>query len=111
MCKVAGPGVMVGTLFSFTASGDPTVYQVPAGPAPEGYCVVGKSYPVGTPVLVTELPQTGYKVSNITVAPADRGGMQTSNSTIAIIDSGTTEVTFTNIPSGGAACVGACGVR
>ena len=111
ICKVAGPGVQLGTLFSFTASGDPTVYQVPAGPAPGGYCEVAKSYPVGTPVLVTELAQRGYVVSNITVAPPDRGGMQTSNSVIAIIDSGTTEVTFTNRTSGGLACVGACGVH
>jgi hypothetical protein len=104
ICKVAGRGVMVGTLFSFTASGDSTVYQVPAGPAPYGYCVVGKSYPVGTPVLVTERPHSGTVVSSITVAPPDRGGTQTPNSVIAIIDSGTTEVTFTNTASGVVGC-------
>ena len=104
ICKVAGRGVMVGTLFSFTASGDPTVYQVPAGPAPGGYCVVGKSYPVGTPVLVTELPHSGTVVSSITVAPPDRGGTQTPNSVIVIIDSGTTEATFTNTASGVVGC-------
>ena len=112
ICKVAGQGVQVGTLFSFTASGDPTVYQVPAGPAPYGYCVVGKSYPVGTPVTVTETGPPGYVVSNITVAPPDRGGHQTSNSVVAIIDSGTTEVTFTNTASGGGGCgVVICGVH
>jgi hypothetical protein len=60
--------------------------------------VVGKSYQVGTPVLVQENLQrfSLYQVSNITVAPADRGGTQAGNSVIAIIDSGTTEVTFTN---------------
>ncbi len=104
ICKVAGQGVMIGTLFYFTASGDPTVYPVPAGPAPAGYCVVGKSYPVGTPVLVTERPKIGTVVSSITVAPPDRGGTQTSNSVIAIIDSGTTEVTFTNTANGGLGC-------
>jgi hypothetical protein len=106
ICKVAGPGVQVGTLFTFTAQGFglPMRYQVPAGPAPGGYCVVGASYQVGTPVLVTETGPPGYVVSNITVAPPDRGGHQTSNSVVAIIDSGTTEVTFTNTASGGVGC-------
>jgi hypothetical protein len=79
---------------------DSYIYHVPAGPAPNGYCVVGKSYDVGTQVLVTELPKPGTKVSQITVAPADRGGKQTHRSVKAIIDSGTTEVTFTNTKVG-----------
>jgi hypothetical protein len=96
ICKVAGPGIMVGQNFDFTLNDDPTRYHVPAGPAPGGYCVVAKSFPVGTPVLVTEILQPRTLVTGITVAPPDRGGTQTNNSVIAIIDSGTTEVTFTN---------------
>ncbi len=106
ICKVAGTSDLIGQSFSFTAtaSGTSTTYSVPAGPAPGGYCVVATSYPVGTPVLVKENAPTysSYEVSGIAVAPADRGGTQTSASVIAIIDSGTTEVTFTNntLPAG-----------
>ena len=106
ICKVAGTPDLMGEYFSFTAtaSGSSTTYSVPAGPAPGGYCVVATSYPVGTPVLVKENAPyfSPFEVSGITVAPADRGGTQTPASVIAIIDSGTTEVTFTNttVPAG-----------
>jgi hypothetical protein len=101
ICKVAGQGVPVGTNFTITAKGfgPPTSYTVQAGPPPNGYCVVAASYPVGTEVLVTE-PESlnpGYQVSDIEVAPPDRrGGYQTQASVKVKIDSGTTEVTFTN---------------
>ena len=106
ICKVAGTPDLMGKYFSFTAtaSGSSTTYSVPAGPAPGGYCVVATSYPVGTPVLVKENAPyfSPFEVSGITVAPADRGGTQTPASVIAIIDNGTTEVTFTNttVPAG-----------
>jgi hypothetical protein len=53
VCKVAGPGVTVGTPFTFTASDStgssilPQIPPVPAGPAPGGTCVLGPSLPVG----------------------------------------------------------------
>ncbi|HEY5176043.1 MAG TPA: hypothetical protein VII95_10830 [Terriglobales bacterium] len=108
ICKVAGSGVTVGTYFTFTVTtgiGFPQTYVVPAGPAPGGYCVVAGSYPVGTRLLVRETVPPGVFVSNIAVAPPDRGGTQTSNSVIVAINSGTTEATFTDTSS--RACSGA----
>ncbi len=101
ICKVAGQGVQIGQYFNFSVTGPNGTknYSVPAGPAPNGYCEVGDSYDVGTSVLVQESVPTGIRVSNISVAPPDRGGKQTANSVIAIIDSGTTEVTFTDAAS------------
>jgi hypothetical protein len=110
ICKVAGNGVKVNTPFTFEVDAGvlypPTFYTVPAGPPPSGYCVVAGSYPVGTFVSVTEpYLSSGTTATNIMVAPADRGGMQQLGGchgffscpyTIAVIDSGTTEVTFTN---------------
>lgn len=98
ICKVAGSDDLLNQPFTFTAKGfgAPKSYTVPAGPPPGGYCVVADSYPTGTPVLVAEQDQRGATVTGISVAPPDRGGTQTANSVIAIIDSGTTEVTFTN---------------
>jgi len=100
ICKVAGYGVPIGQPFTFTVKGpsSSTTYTVPAGPAPGGYCVVAGSYQVSTPLLVQESFSFPYAVASIAVAPADRGGTQTSNSAIVMIDAGTTEVTFTNVP-------------
>jgi hypothetical protein len=100
ICKVAGSNDLVGDTFTFTAKGfgAPIRYTVPAGPPPGGYCVVAGSYQAGTPVLVTEpAGQNNSMVSNIAVAPPDRQGAKTGNSVIAVVDSGTTEVTFTDV--------------
>jgi hypothetical protein len=110
ICKVAGDQDLQGTNFVFEVFSGylalPIYYNVLAGPPPGGYCAVAGSYPVGTQVFVSEpfLP-IGVMASNISVAPADRGGRQVlggggsffAPSVIAVIDSGTTEVTFTNV--------------
>lgn len=97
ICKVAGPGVPVGTPFSFTAGG--SSFTVPAGPAPGGLCVIGPSFAVGTVVTVRETIPAGHGVVSITVAPPGRlvgapdlvgGGVRVT------IGSGVTEVTYTN---------------
>ncbi len=111
ICKVAGQGVPLNKMFKFEVDWgffQQAVYYVPAGPPPGGYCEIAGSYPVGTVVDVSEPAlDAGTGASNITVAPADRGGFQRLGGCSggffsvcpfqqAIIDSGTTEVTFTN---------------
>ena len=116
ICKVAGPGVDIGTPFTFTATNllsnnlaqrtlkNGMQYTVPAGPPPEGYCVFAGAYPVGSPIQVQESVPPGYTVSDIAVVPPDRAGTQTDNSVVVAIDHGTTEATFTNAKS----LVGSC---
>ena len=103
VCKIAGPGVPVGTPFTFQirSSGFPLRVTIPAGPADQGgYCQIIGTYQVNTPVLVTELLgiDSPYQVSNITVQPADRGSHYTQTSVIVTIGDGVTEASFTNIP-------------
>jgi uncharacterized repeat protein (TIGR01451 family) len=105
ICKVAGPGIAVGTPFNFTVSTNTShaVLSVPAGPAPGGTCMIGPSYPVGTQVGVTETPiPAGDTVSSITVAPLGQV-VHTSlaaGSVSVIIGSGVTEVTYTDQRTG-----------
>ncbi|MCU1265016.1 MAG: conserved repeat domain [Acidobacteria bacterium] len=97
VCKVAGPGVALGTPVTFTAGS--STFTIPAGPAPGGTCVVGPSLPVGSTVTVAETIPAGDTVSSITVAlPGQLVG--TSNlaggSVSVVIGIGVTEVTFTD---------------
>jgi hypothetical protein len=97
ICKVAGPGVAVGTDVSFTAGTLPVV--VPAGPPPGGTCVVVGWFPVATNVAVTESIPEGTEVSAITVAPAGRmvGSPNLAGGSVVVrIGSGVVEATFTN---------------
>jgi len=105
ICKIAGPGIKVGTTFNFTAtSGTPAIsqsYTVPAGPPSEGgYCVIDSTtFPLGTKVTVAEvfnpllLP---YTVTSV-VSPAGTTG---TNPIVATLGAGFTEVTFTNSSAG-----------
>jgi hypothetical protein len=98
VCKIAGPGVTVGTLFDFTATGL-APFQVPAGPAPGGSCEIVGTIPINSQVTVTEthIPP-GIYVSNITVTC--NGCTYTINlpqsSVVTTIGSGFTEVDFTD---------------
>ena len=97
ICKVAGPGVTVGTGVTFTAGTLSTV--VPAGPPPGGTCVVVGWFPVATSVAVTESIPEGTEVSAITVAPAGRmvGSPNLAGGSVVVrIGSGVVEATFTN---------------
>jgi hypothetical protein len=98
VCKVAGPGIAAGTSFSFTANGNP--FQVAAGPAPGGTCVVvGPGFPVGTTVNVAEILPTNVAVSNIAVSPQANSvsANPTAGTASVKIGSGVTEVTYTDI--------------
>jgi uncharacterized repeat protein (TIGR01451 family) len=98
VCKVAGPGVAVGTIFSFTAG--MSQLEVPAGPGPGGYCVMAlRTFPLNSLILVQELGQTGYITTGIAVAPDSRrvGTPNLSAGSVRIlIGTGVTEVTYTN---------------
>jgi hypothetical protein len=101
VCKVAGPGIPVGTPFTFTAGS--STFSVPAGPAPGGTCVMGPSFAIGSTVTVAEKLQAGLTVSSIAVAPANRMLTKPNlagGSVNATIGSGVTEVTFTNKKTG-----------
>lgn len=104
VCKVAGPGITVGSLFSFTANGNQ--FQVPAGPGPGGTCVVvNPSFPAGTTVTIVETPLAGIAVSNITVAVAPPGivvSPSNANGTVVVTTGpGVTEVTYTDYKTTG----------
>jgi hypothetical protein len=67
VCKVAGSGVQEGRMFAFRVNG--TTYNVPAGPADRGFCVLAGQYPLDTHVTVEEVIPAGYYVSRIEVKP------------------------------------------
>jgi Big-like domain-containing protein len=101
VCKVAGPGVAVGTPFTFTAGS--STFTVPAGPPPGGTCVVGPSFPVGSVVTVAETIPLGDTVSSITVAPPGQlNGVPnlTAGTVNLTIAAGVTEVTYTDKRTG-----------
>jgi hypothetical protein len=101
VCKVAGPGIAIGTPFTFTAGSG--TFTVPAGPAPGGTCVVGPSFAVGSNVTVAETMQPGITVSSIVVAPVNRllGIPNLAGGSVNVsIGSGVTEVTFTDKKTG-----------
>lgn len=98
VCKVAGPGVGVGTVFTFTANSGAPV-SVPAGPEPWGNCRPLGYFPPGTPVTVNEAPRAGVIVSAINVIPASRivGSPNLGGRTVKVnIGTGKTDVRFTN---------------
>lgn len=97
VCKIAGPGVGLGTNFSFSVGGKPLT--VAAGPASQGgYCKIVYGFAQGTDVVVTEAARAGTHVSAITVQPANRGvSSNNANRTATVtVGSGTTVVSFTN---------------
>lgn len=101
ICKVAGPGVPIGTNFRFTAGNTTTV--VPAGPARGGYCRIAGTFPIGSNVTVDEIIPTGTTATKIAVTPIGRavGKANLSAGTMTVnIGSGVTEVTYTNKRTG-----------
>ena len=98
VCKVAGPGVPVGTSFTFTI-GNTFQLTVPAGPGPGGFCMVGPAFQVGSMVTVTETQSNGNQVTSITVAPF-RFMVTSGNTATVQIGHGVTELTFTNKRTG-----------
>src|SRR5215213_6341127 len=99
VCKVAGPGVPVGTPFTITVDTKPP-FTVPAGPAPGGFCVIGPTFPVGSIVTVTETLTNGNQLVAIKVDPPIRFVSLSGSTVHVLIGSGVTEVTFTNERTG-----------
>jgi hypothetical protein len=97
VCKVAGPGVAVGTNFSFKVGANVPVV-VPAGPAPGGYCNLLGTFGVGSTITVTEAAVSGTQVTGISAEPSSR--LVSSNlpaRTASVkVGTGVTEVTYTN---------------
>lgn len=97
VCKIAGPGVVIGTEFTFTV-GTKTVV-VEAGPADQGgYCKIVGGFVRGSEVRVVERARTGTTVTKLTVAPSSRR-VATNRSTRTArvtVGSGATVVSFTN---------------
>lgn len=100
-CKVAGPGIAVGTPFTFTHS---TPYSsgtatIPAGPAPGGYCQHSDPLPVGTIMVIKENIPAPDAVSSIVVTPASQIAVppNLSAGTVSVkVGPGVTEVTYIN---------------
>ncbi|MCA1657314.1 MAG: Ig-like domain-containing protein, partial [Actinobacteria bacterium] len=98
VCKVAGPGVAPGTLFTITVGS--TNLSVPAGS-----CVVGPTFPVGLNVPFHEVIPTGsgITVDSIVVDPPAKvvgtPDLANGNATVTI-GNGINEVTFTNKKTG-----------
>jgi hypothetical protein len=91
VCKVAGTGVAPLTMFGFVMNG--TSFSVPAG-----YCVSRGTFPVGTPITITENLSSAGTVSAISIVPASAGtGNVSSRSATVAVAIGTTEVSFTNV--------------
>jgi hypothetical protein len=101
VCKVAGPGVATAANFTFVlaANGETKTITVPAGAGPNGTCVSGGDYRVGTTVSIHENAQQGISTTGITVSPAGAqqgtSDLPGGNATV-IIGTGVTTVTYTN---------------
>lgn len=101
VCKVAGEGVKLGELFSFGTKGlpggqDKTV-QVPAGPAPGGWCQVVGSYPVGTTMGLYEVLRANYQIQAVQIEPPESGSVSADLQQATLeLAAGVTEISFTN---------------
>lgn len=99
VCKVAGPGVKVGTEFAFTVGTTKTT-------AKAGSCSAPLTLPAGN-VTVTETAATGFAVTAITVKGV--GTLVSSDvakgSAVVKVASGATDVSFTNKVPGVTGCV------
>jgi hypothetical protein len=101
VCKVAGPGVAVGTNFTFALKSDEGTSSVivAAGAGPAGTCASAGDFRIGTLLEVTEAAQTGVNTTAIVVSPASaqQGTSDLPNRrATVIVGTGTTSLTFTN---------------
>ena len=96
VCKVAGLGVAIGTVFTYFAAG--MSFNVPAGAGPSGTCTAAGLVPIG-PVTVTEGAVAGIVVTDIDCAPVGcliSENLVARSATITMTATGAT-VTFTNM--------------
>jgi hypothetical protein len=105
ICKVAGQGVAVGTMFTFTVLLDGSIenqtFTVSAGAGPTGTCVLDATlFSTGTDVTITETAHTGTHVTAIVVSPSGNvvisPNLTTRSVTVKAGSAQTTTVTFTN---------------
>jgi hypothetical protein len=103
ICKIAGPGVASGSLWTFTVAGLPGSVTVPAGSCalvtgPES----GGGFPFNSTQTITETPVAGYSVTSIAADPANRlDSSSTATGTATVtIGSGVTEALYTDAASG-----------
>ena len=105
ICKVAGFGIAVGTLFKFeitTSSGATTFVTVPAGPPPGGYCELvgpGSNFVIGSTVTIAEEIPPGDQVTSITTSSSSTINVTAGTVTIALAQP-VTEVTYTDGTTG-----------
>jgi hypothetical protein len=94
ICKVAGPGVVPGSMWTFTVAGVPGTVTVPAGLC----ALVPGTFPFNSTQTVTEKPLGGFGVTAIAASPANRlasANLGTGTGSVTIGD-GVTEILFTN---------------
>jgi hypothetical protein len=101
LCKIAADQFTLGQVFQFTVTTLHTrdVYLITAGPPSQGgYCVLGRSFPVNTPVKIVETPKFPFSPISITVSEGQLMACQPPSlyCTIATMIPGITEVSFTN---------------
>lgn len=101
ICKIAdrSSSALIGHSYTFNVNG--SSISVTAGADP-GHCVILPTrYTAGTSITVTEVPQPGQGVSNITIEPAGRTFTQSGSdflgqSATFIIGSGITTLNYTD---------------
>jgi hypothetical protein len=97
LCKIAGPGVALGTEFEFTVSGVEGTINVAAGPANSPQSCQPLILAAGD-VTVTELPKTGYELIGIstlsgTVVSSD---LATRTAVVRVSGGAMSSILFTN---------------
>ena len=97
VCKVAGPGVGVGTEFTFNVAGTPVTVQ--AGAAPGGSCSIPVTAPTGAAVITETLP-SGIALTGVSTLPSAGlligSNLAAGTATVTVTVGGQTIVTFTN---------------
>jgi hypothetical protein len=94
ICKIAGNGVALGSMWSFTVAGVPGTINVPAGLC----ALVPGTFPFNSTQTITETPTPGYAVTAIAASPANRlASANPAGGTGSVtIGSGVTQILFTN---------------
>jgi hypothetical protein len=99
VCKVAGAGVTVGTLFGFTVGGSP-IPALAAGAAPGGTCSTPVQVTAGSVTVAETVPGPGGAVpTSIFTSPSaalTATNLAAGTATVTVADRGTTIVTFTD---------------
>ena len=96
ICKVAGPGVALGTPFNFTVNPSSGTVTVAAGQGPGGNCWIAGGFPVNSTVVVTEQIPSNDVVTSITSSSSALVVTPPATATVSNLVAGMTTVTYTN---------------